>query len=151
VLNETPAVDRNFIRRGPLINRLIVARICRWFEILGQLLPSLTRRGDPVRAERQSELKAKLDPSAGATLWTDGQIPARASYVCGDGSADDASIMTQQIVGNLFDPLYRADRATWKAARMIDRFRDGFSPIQIVWQLTGQLARARTLLVDRAN
>jgi hypothetical protein len=150
-INEADAVDRNFIGRGPLINRLIVARIRRWFGIMGQLLPSLTPRGDHVRAERQSELAAKLDPSAGARLWTDEQIVTLASYVRGAGSADDASIMTQQIVGNLFDTLYRADQATWKAARMIDRFRDGFSPIQIVWQLTGQLARARALLVDRAN
>ena len=150
-VNEARAVDRNFIRRGPLINQLLVARIRRWFEIMGQLLPSLTPRGDHVRAERQSELAAKLDPSAGATLWTDAQIAPLASYVRGGGSADDACVMTQQIVGNLFDPLYRADRATWNAARMIDRFREGFSPVQIVWQLTGQLARARALLVDRAN
>ena len=59
--------------------------------------------------------------------------------------------MTQQIVGNLFDPLYHADRATWKAAELLDQFRDGFSPIQIVWQLTGQLRRARDLLVARAK
>ena len=34
---------------------------------------------------------------------------------------------------------------------MIDRFRDGFSPVQILWLLTGQLASSRALLVERAN
>jgi hypothetical protein len=150
-VNEAQAIDRNFVRRGPLINRLIVGRIRRWFEIMGQLLPSLTPRGDGARAARQKELAARLDPSAGLPLWTDAQVATLAAYVRGAATADDASIMTQQIVGNLFDPRYRADRATWQAAQMIDRFRDGFSPIQIVWQLTGRLARARSLLVERAS
>jgi hypothetical protein len=149
-LNEERAIDRNFVARGPLVNRLITARIRRWFQIRGERLPSLVPRGDVVRAERQSELAAKLAPSAGR-LWTDAQIDALAAYVSGGSDADTASIMTQQIVGNLFDPRYRADQATWKAARMIDRFRDGFSPIQIVWQLTGQLRRARDLMVERAQ
>ena len=150
-LNEAPAVDRNFIPRGPLINLLIVARIRRWFEIAGQLLPSLTPRRDHLRAERQRQLLAKLGPLEGPPPWTDAQIAALASYLRGQGSAEDAAIMTQQMVGNLFGPDYRADLATWKAAEMIDRFRDGFSLIQIVWQITGQLARSKALLVERAN
>lgn len=149
-LNEERAIDRNFVARGPLVNRLITARIRRWFQIMGERLPSLVPRGDVVRAERQTELAARLAPSSGG-LWTDAQIETLAAYVSGASDADEASIVTQQIVGNLFDPRYRADQATWKAARMIDRFRDGFSPIQIVWQLTGQLRRARALLVERAQ
>ena len=42
--NDALSVDRNFIPRGPLINRLIVGRIRRWFAIMGQLLPSLMPR-----------------------------------------------------------------------------------------------------------
>ena len=61
-------------------------------------------------------------------------------------------LSTQQIVGRLFDPQSIAPIvATWKAARLIDQFRDGFSPVQIVWQLTGQLRRARDLLVERVR
>jgi hypothetical protein len=150
-LNDQRTIDRNFIPRGPLINRLIVGRIRRWFEIMGQLLPALMPRTDKVRADRQGQLAAALEPAHGSPLWTDAQISLLAAYVCGGGGDDAAAIMTQQIVGNLFDPLYRADRATWKAAKLIDQFRDGFSPIQIVWQLTGQLRRARDLLVDRAK
>src|SRR5262245_45563241 len=101
-LNEAPAVDRNFTPRGPLINLLIVARIRRWFEIAGQLLPSLTPRRDPLRAERQRQLLAKLGPSEGPPPWTSAQIAALASYVRGYGSAEDAAIMTQQMVGSLF-------------------------------------------------
>jgi hypothetical protein len=150
-LNEVPSIDRNFVARGPLINRLIVARIRRWFEIAGQLLPSLTPRGDLLRAERQRQLAAKLDSTGCPSHWTNEQIAGLVSYVRGKGSAEGASITIQQILGNLFDPGYRADIDTWKAAQMIDRFRDGFSLVQLLWLLTGQLARSRSLLVERAN
>jgi hypothetical protein len=154
-LDDQQKIDRNFIPRGPLVNRLIVGRIRRWFEIMGQLLPSLTPRGDQVRADRQKQLAAALDPahesSQGSPLWTDAQIDSLAAYVRGAGGDEAAAITTQEIVGRLFDTQYRADRATWQAAKMIDQFRDGFSLIQIVWQLTGQLRRARDLLVNRAK
>ena len=150
-LNSQAKIDRNFIPRGPLINRLIAARIRHWFEIMGQLLPSLLPRGDQVRTDRQKTLAAALDPARGAKLWTDDQINALGSYVRGNGDDNAAGILTQQIVGRLFDPLYCADQATWNAAQLIDQFRDGFSPVQIVWQLTGKLRRARDLLVMRAK
>jgi len=150
-LNDQTPIDRNFIPRGPLINRLIVGRIRRWFEIMGQLLPSLMPRGDQTRADRQSQLAASLNPAHRPAPWTDAQIATLADYVRGGGTDDGAAILTQQIVGGLFDPLYRADAATWQAAKLIDRFRDGFSPVQIIWQITGKLSRARGLLVERAK
>jgi hypothetical protein len=149
--NDHAKIDRNFIPRGPLINRLIVGRIRRWFEIMGQFLPSLLPRADHVRAERQQQLAASLSPASGAELWSDAELDVLAGYVRGGGDDDAAGILIQQIVGRLFDPLYRADTATWKAAKMIDQFRDGFSPVQIAWQLTGKLRRARNLLVARAK
>jgi hypothetical protein len=150
-LDGEPQIDRNFIPRGPLINRLIVGRIRRWFEIMGQLLPSLLPRGDQVRADRQQQLETALDPAHGAVLWTEPQIDTLAAYVRGHGDDDSASITTQQMIGRLFDPLYRADRATWNAAKLIDQFRDGFSPVQIIWEITGRLRRARDLLVKHAK
>jgi hypothetical protein len=150
-LDDEPRIDRNFVPRGPLANRLIVGRIRRWFSIAGQPLPSLTRRGDEVRAQRQRELAQALDPSQAPALWTDAQIRELAAYLCGGGGDEPTAILVQQIVGSLFDPSYRADRDTWRAARMIDQFRNGFSPREIVWRLTGQLRRARDLLVERAK
>src|SRR5215469_2741441 len=133
ILDDQQKIDRNFIQRGPVVNRLIVGRIRRWFEIMGQLLPSLTPRGDQVRAERQKQLAAALDPaleSKGSRLWTDEQIDSLAAYVRGACGSEAAAIITQEIVGRLFDPQYHANRVTWQAAKMIDQFRDGFSPIQ---------------------
>jgi hypothetical protein len=150
-LDDEPLVDRNFIARGPLVNRLITGRIRRWFEIGGRPLPSLAPRGDEVRAERQRQLAAALDPDGGRVLWSDAQLDALTTYVRGGSSDEAAAITTQEIIGRLFDPNYSADRESWSAAALIDKFRDGFSPIQIVWQITGQLRRARDLLVARAK
>jgi hypothetical protein len=91
-LDEQPSLDRNFIARGPLVNRLITGRIRRWFGIKGQLLPSLAPRGDPVRAERQQQLAMELDPASGRVLWSDAQLDALANYVRGGGSDDAAAI-----------------------------------------------------------
>jgi len=150
-LDDEPHVDRRFVSRGPLINRLIVDRIRRWFEIDGQLLPSLTPRGDETRAARQRELSAALDPASGRALWSESQLKRLVAYVRGQGSSDDVAITVQETVGRLFDPAYRADATTWRAAALIDRFRDGFSPIQIVWQITGRLRKAFELLHERCK
>jgi hypothetical protein len=150
-LNEEPRLDRRFLPRGPVVNRLIAGRIRRWFQIKGQPLPSLAPRGDQVRAERQQELAIALDPASGRALWSEQQLDMLASFVRGVGTRDGAAITVQEIAGRLFDPLYAADPESWKAATLIDRFREGFSPVQIIWQITGRLRRARGLLVERAK
>ena len=150
-LNEEPRLDRRFLPRGPLVNRLIAGRIRRWFQIKGQPLPSLAARGDQVRAERQRELAIALDPASGRALWSEQQLDHLASFVRGVGTHDGAAITVQEIVGRLFDPLYAADPESWKAATLIDRFRKGFSLVQIIWLITGRLRRARALLVKRAE
>jgi hypothetical protein len=150
-LNEEPRLDRRFLPRGPLVNRLIAGRIRRWFQIKGQPLPSLAARGDQVRAERQRDLAMALDPASGRTLWNEQQLDKLASYVRGVETYDGAAITVQEIVGRLFDPLYAADPESWRAATLIDRFRKGFSPVQIIWLITGRLRRARALLVKRAE
>jgi hypothetical protein len=150
-LNEEPRLDRRFLPRGPLVNRLIAGRIRRWFQIKGQPLPSLAPRGDQVRAERQRELASALDPASGRALWSEQQLDRLTSFVRGVGTYDSAAITVQEIVGQQFDPLYAADPESWRAATLIDRFRDGFSPVQIIWLITGRLRRARALLVERAK
>jgi hypothetical protein len=77
-LNDHPKIDRNFIPLGPMMNRFIVGRIRRCFEIMGQLLPSLTPRDNRVRVDRQQQLAAALDSehesSRGSMLWKDAAL-----------------------------------------------------------------------------
>lgn len=150
-LDDEPKVDRNFARRGPLINRLITRRIRRWFHINDQLLPSLVPRYDTVRGDRQRQLAHSLPPAGGRPLCNDEQLDRLASFVRGQGSRDDAAVTVQEIVGRAFSPDYTADQKSWKASELIDRFRDGFSMREIVWRITGRLRRSRRLLIDRAQ
>ena len=150
-LNEERRLDRRFVARGPLLNRLITRRIRKWFAIKGEPLPSLAPRGDAERSERQRALAAALDPADGRALWTDAQLARLAAFVRGEIARDDAAVTVQEVVGKLFYDDYRADRETWQAAELIDRFRDGFSPEQILWQISGRLRRARDLLLERAR
>src|SRR5215218_11266792 len=70
-LAASPALDRRFLRRGPLVNRLIAGRIRRWFQVDGRPIPALAPRDDATRMERQRTLRASLEPDAGEPLWTD--------------------------------------------------------------------------------
>lgn len=150
-LDDERRLDRRFRARGPLLNRIITRRIRKWFAIKGEPLPSLAARDDAVRSERQRELAAALDPADGRALWTDAQLARLAAFVRGEISRRDAAVTVQEIVGKLFYADYRADGESWQAAELIDRFRDGFSPEQILWQISGKLRRARDLLVARAR
>lgn len=151
-LSDAPALDRRFERRGPLVNRLIAGRIRRWFRVDGAFLPALAPREDAARAERQKSLRAALDPAAGRPLWSDAQIDRLADYLRGRIAREEAAVVLQEIVGQRFDPAYVADRASWKAAEMIDDFRERFvSPRHLLWLITGRLRRARELLVERAG
>ena len=150
-LDDERRLDRRFRARGPLLSRIITRRIRKWFAIKGEPLPSLAARDDAVRSERQRELAAALDPADGRALWTDAQLARLAAFVRGEISRRDAAVTVQEIVGKLFYADYRADGESWQAAELIDRFRDGFSPEQILWQISGKLRRARDLLVARAR
>jgi hypothetical protein len=146
------ALDRRFERRGPLVNRLLAGRIRRWFQVDGVPLPALAPRGDQKRAERQASLSRALDPAAGEPLWTEAQLDRLADYVRGRLPREEAGITVQEAVGRRFDPGYVADRASWRAAEMIDQFRDSFVSLRHLWWIvTGRLGHARALLVERAR
>jgi hypothetical protein len=150
VLDDAAPVDRHLDGRGPLLNRLIVGRMRRWFAIDGRRLPSLLPRGDRERIEHQRLLTEMLDPANGRK-WNDVQLDELVAFVRGRRRYDRAAITVQETVGRLFDPAYAADSSSWEAAALVDRFRDGFSPLQIIWHVTGRLRRAFDLLRARSR
>jgi hypothetical protein len=148
--DDNPRIDRHFVRRGPLVNRLIVAHLRRWFQIGGKLMPSFLPRGDNERAERQEALADQLSPTNGPR-WSEAQLDRLARFVRGQDSRDDAAVVVQEIVGRLFFSDYAADGASWEAAERIDELNAGISLSQIFALLTGRASRARKLLVERAR
>ena len=60
-LTANPALDREFVPKGPLINRLLLSRVCRALTVDGNRLPSIAPRGDSDRSAGQAALQKRLD------------------------------------------------------------------------------------------
>ena len=63
-LVANPALDREFVPKGPLINRLLLSRVCRALTVDGNRLPSIAPRGDEDRSAAQAALQKRLDEIA---------------------------------------------------------------------------------------
>src|SRR5262245_7251292 len=63
-------LDRDFVSRGPLVNRILTGRVNGALRVDGKPLPSVAPRDDAERARRQAALHQRLDPGKGP-LWDD--------------------------------------------------------------------------------
>ena len=61
-------IDRDFVSRGPLVNRLLAGRVSGALRVDGKPLPSVAPRGDAERARSQAALHKRLDPAKGAAV-----------------------------------------------------------------------------------
>jgi hypothetical protein len=142
-------LDRDFSRRAPLLNRLVLGRVRRTLQLDGTPLPPVAPRGDPDRLEAQRALAARLASAPPVDAET---LAALGAYVRGEGAGRSVGPLAQQAVGRLFDPGYRGDAAGWKAARRLNTAaRSLLSPRVPIWRLTGTLERSRRLLADRVG
>ena len=149
-LNDDPRIDRDYVPRGPLLNRMILGGVRRALQFDGHPLPPVSPRGDAERRALQSATEARLDPLAGQIAPQD--LAPLAAYVRGEGRNGDAGPLLQNVVGRLFDPDYAADATSWAAARVLDAAPRNFNPLRaLLWALTGRVARARDELGRRVG
>ncbi|BAV45434.1 Uncharacterized protein MLTONO_0531 [Mesorhizobium loti] len=143
--------DRQYVRRGPMLNRIILGRVRSILTLAGAPLPPVAEHG-PVRpAPSQSATQARLDALATGGL-AGPDIDALAAYVRGEGGARCGGKLAQQAVGRLFDPNYRADDESWSAALILRDAPSSFNPVKrLIWALTGRIAKARALLAEKVN
>jgi hypothetical protein len=142
-------LDRKFDLRGPLINRVLVLRVRNALRIAGMPLPSVVPRDDPERKSTQDKLRQRLDPAAGKSLWDEETIAGLVAAVRDVPAAPAIGPATQQAVGRLFAPDYKASSESWTAARVLDEALHTRNPLRsIVLHLTGRLQRSRHLLAD---
>ena len=145
-------MDRDYVAKGPLLNRIIAGRIRKVLAVGGAPLPPVAPHGPTRPLPAQAELEMRLAPLAAglANDWT--ALAAIGAYVRGAGSAGEAGRLAQEAVGRLFDPSYKADGASWRAALVLDQAPRTFNPILIVWwALTGAVPKARKLLADKVG
>ena len=81
-LADHPALDRNFEAKGPLINRLLAARVRQGLRSAMGPLPSALMRDDAARKKSQADLRERYTPGD----WDDPGVGNLASYVQGADS-----------------------------------------------------------------
>lgn len=143
-------MDRRYEPRGPLLNRIVLGRVRRFLVMGGEPLPPVAPRGAVRPTPNQAELEASLNASAANWPTDDSSVRAIAAYVRGGSGAPGQ--LAQQAVGRLFDPQYRADEASWKAACVLEGSLSSFNPIaRLWWALTRAPERARRLLAAKVG
>src|ERR1700752_2649 len=144
-------IDRDFVSRGPLVNRVLAGRVSGALRVDGKPLPSVAPRGDAERARRQAALHQRLDP-AKRPLWDDETLGRLVAAVRGSAAADTIGPAAQQAVGRLFNKTYVGNAESFEAARdLVDAVRT-VNPIRLFkLNLLGQLRRSRRLLTERVN
>lgn len=142
-------LDRDYQLRGPLFNRLVLARVRRVLQLDDRPLPSVAPRGGPRPTHAQAALEERLDDLVAKGL-AGPEIEALAAYVRGVGPEDKAGRLAQQAIGRLFAEDYDADAASWADAQVLDAApRDLNLLRELYWSLTGRVAWARRRLADK--
>lgn len=145
-LAEDRRLDRRFVKKGPLVNRMLAGRILKVLRVGGHPLPAVAPRDEFDRARLQAELERRLQ---NAELGTPEQRQTLAAFVRGEKGEDVLGPTAQAAIGELFAPGYEAQAARWKAARTLDAAPRSFNPFQLVWwTLTGAVGRARKILAE---
>jgi hypothetical protein len=144
-------LDRDFVSRGPLVNRLLTGRINGALRVDGKPLPSVAPRGDAERARNQVALHQRLDPAKGP-LWDQETLGQLVAAVRGATGPETIGPAAQQAVGRLFNKSYIGDAASFQAAKDLDDAVHSFNPIRLfILNMMGQLRRSRRLLAERVN
>ncbi|WP_293904759.1 hypothetical protein [Phenylobacterium sp.] len=150
-LATDPRLDRQYVPRGALINRILLGRLGRVLQLGGRRLPPVAEHG-PVRpAPEQAALAARLNAIAeGGIKGADFQ--PLVDYVRGKGPEGDAGRLSQQAVGRLFSPAYQASADSWADAEVLGAAPSNFNPFKaLIWALTGRVENARAALAVKVG
>ncbi len=145
-----PTLDRGLRPAGPLFNRLVARRLRFTLSTGSKPLPTILGRDDADRAAAQAALTERLTPDEPEHLLDEETVAALADFVRGKGG--QVGPLTQQLVGRLFDPDYRATVETWAAARQLQRAAESNNPLMhLIRVITGSITRAQRTLTEAAN
>jgi hypothetical protein len=151
-LGQDARLDRDYVARGPLLNRMIVARIRKVLSLNGAPWPPVAPRGVQRPTAGQAALEARLSALAGAWSADDPSVRALAGYVRGASAPESVGPLAQEAIGRLFRPDYRADAESWAAAEVMAEAPRSFNPfLRLQWAFTGAVAKARGLLADKVG
>lgn len=144
-------IDRKFLANGPLINRYLVRRVISTLSIDGYRFPTIAPRDDPQRIKIQAKLRDQLEQPIDTQIDND-TLDRLASAVRGERGESEIALLTQQAIGQLFDRAYKADIASWNAARALDNATRQKNPIISLFNwISGRITRARQILLRKVG
>jgi hypothetical protein len=151
-LADDSRLDRDYVSRGPLLNRIVTGRIRKVLSLNGKPLPSVAPRGTQRPTDAQAALEGRLTPMAIALGPSDPSVQALARYVRGEGPDEAAGPLAQEAVGRLFASDYKSDAESWAAAQVLDQAPRTFNLFLLLrWTLTGAVAKAKRLLAEKVG
>jgi hypothetical protein len=140
-------LDRAYRDRSLPINRFILQRVLKTLQINGRVLPTVAARDAEGRAAAQSALWTRLNALAPDLARGPDELESLAAYVRGEGSAEACGPLVQQLVGRLFSSDFIATRASWEAAKILDKAPRTMNPLLLIWwAATKRVDRAKRLL-----
>ncbi len=151
-LDSHPRIDRVFDNDGPLLTRLLRARIRSVFHIDGRLWPAFLPRGDEGRQKGSEALHIRLSGNARRRGF-DAETLDRLADLLVDKDAGRPAIgeALQQVVGRAFHISFRATRETYDAADVLANWPQALV-LKALWlRLSGALGRARSTILEAAR
>ena len=149
-LNLNPAVDRCFSVKGPLINRIIQARLRRHTRTSVGVLPAFHAREENARPYARETLASRLNAIGSETIANDSSIPLLAGFVRGDTAASPGPD-AQALICRLFNSQFEADMRTWQAALTLQKYLQAKPFLGLMSRLSGRLGRAIATLEQAVN
>jgi hypothetical protein len=151
-LADDARLDRAYVIRGPLLNRMVASRIRGTLTLNGVPLPPVAPRGDKRPTPTQAGLETQLNSIAAGLGGVEPYLRPLASYVRGEAPAASVGPLTQEAIGRLFAPEYKGDAQSWAAAGVLDQAPRTFNPFALLWwAFTGKLTKAKRLLAEKVG
>ena len=147
-------LDRAYVPRGRLVNRVLLGRLRRVLQLGGHPLPPVAEHG-PVRpTPQQAALEDRLTALASRPGSRAAEVGRRwPGYVRGAGRRADAGRLAQQAaVGRLFSPAFAATADGWADAKVMGAAPSNMNPLKgLIWAITGRVAKARAALAAKVG
>ncbi|MDX2157596.1 MAG: hypothetical protein SFW09_13920 [Hyphomicrobiaceae bacterium] len=156
-----PSLARAFARKGPLLNRLLVAGLDRQFRHHGDVLPAFRPKEDPSRVAAQRQLFARLDALSERGVWPSAPVTEMGRYVATGADRRNAEAALAYAVAWPFigsasasteDDAYKPlGRHLWRLHRRTALAREPASPRGLALRLAGLDRRARATILDHVG
>jgi len=150
-LNDDEKLDRQF-KLHNLLNRFIVKRSLKNLSYNGSRFPHMLPKKDSIRLERHTELwnlfNSKVTDMAGGS----DELEPIARWIRHDTSDVETGILAQQVIGQFFNPAFKATQKSWEAALIFHE--DAVTtnlPKWLWWQLSGKAQHAKKFLASTVN